>query len=850
MGFSPASWVSVLTSLRVRSVCSEGDRGICPICLSGQITIYQDSHLPVHRYQCNNCHKAGDFLDLVSEVRQIKRNLAVAELKSLNAEVGGWYEEHAARIEYNRKVAAFAQNAWQECQGSPPRAIHNASAVTLLRELGVVARPTLGWTDSVISQSLGYATSDELEDWLRLQDPDSRKKRLAEKSHRFIPAESSGALVFPIRATPDIIEGFQLCYTVRKRWRSRTAMFPYRGYRSGGLIGHPDVLNGSGKVIVFEDYRLAARCQFNWLVNHTTPCPILAIVEDLDSDNDNLQMLAGRDVIFWSPKNSPTIIRKAATLGAKISNLGEAQCDIRDWLSRQDMDHLIAKINKSAAVWNTNLAGKLATTAPEESLRLIQVSNLSGSEVEQILDKLPDSAISDTLAHQLKPAWPYKRVSLRRGLVEQRLDGWYFLKNGAESPITDAPYRVLRVELDQAGEHWYVIEVRYQGNSYQMRIDRNAMTKQPMYSIQSVLLQLGVGNSCFDPHWESYGHYVSQQFYNGATVGVAIPVGVDAASNKCHLSNVSLDLLTGRCERQPGAVVGRLLPNAMARAIQREPLQEIANNPFLSQAALAFVYQLVCEIRQQQAPLVTLTSTKQAHAAREFLSNIGAIGEELEPIRTKYLVVQDINAPVKREVSPECLWVACNEPASWYYGGYRSTITLGEPTSAIYDSVTLQETILAVLAVYLSRYQDKASVSTGIELAWAFLLGRKTCTAAAKAKTITVDKIDKSLLSVINYALRTDAWEILHKSPAKPTHNQVWLDRQQAWLTFTSASINHALASWDLPRWDLTDIMPQLWASDVFQQQVSCSVRSCWQVKTTHIDLATRRVLRRRLKDA
>lgn len=843
MSYSSRDWLQLLDKLRIRSIASDGMTGVCPVCSCSSIIFYPDPHLPILRYhsRCSgDCRSAGDLLDLVARLRKVSLNLAFEELVSLSPEIGKQYLEIREQIEKNRKISQTAQQAWRHFSGSAaePAVLLSTAGRDLLKKVSIPIRSELSWASAMIAEVLGYADSNDFESWMRLEDPTAKGVRIRSASYRWLPANSSGALIMPIRATPDLILGFQIGYMQANRWISRTAIFPYEGQPTNGLVGHPEIFRSARRVIVSDDYRVAMRAYFMWAQHHKEPCAILAITgnEGVIDIGQNLQALADREVIFWSPTVKPSMLRLAATLGAKISTAGCRSGSFPEWLSKQDITQIMRRVINDASVWGTAVSKVLTTLSYDQCVDLIQQARLTSNEIEQAIDGVEGDRRSE-LQRLLQPSWPFRRIAARQGIVEQRANGWWYLRGNTESLITDSPYRVLRGEVDSHGRKWFQIQVRYRGADHFLRVSMQEMTKSPATAVTNAMVAAGVGVPAIDPSWERYLQHVSLQLYAETAIDVARPTGVDTAAGVCRFTQFDLDGRTGELKPSGRMTVGSLLPAAGGRPVTADAVRQVLANPFVVEASSAFAAQLLSQLRlESQQPLVALETQEAVLIARKFLAGLMTLSKDLDKVRSVYPIFASFSTSESVLFSDTCLWAAVTPHTSLSMATRRP---IYRPSPSSIDSVdfgVVQEIILALVVTAVRRFRDR-SVHAAISASWKVLLRAKEIVDVVHPE-LQAYEANWALSSIINESLRESRWVSSVKQPSVIDSEQIWFDKRRNTATFVAASINNSLRAWRAPRVDLVEFLHQLAAMEqrVLLEQVGIRNKTCWQVSLSALD--------------
>lgn len=818
------------------------------------LVFYQDSRLPIDRYDCLGCGSHGDLLDLIAVTQNVKRNLATKQLTILNPEIGNHYTAIAADIEYNRVIANKATEAWQFFQGDRASAVHNSVANTVLKPLLTEIRSSLSWTEDAVKPLLGFAQPEDFESWMRLKSPLDRNQAINRNHFKYVPSSITGALVVPIRITPDVIEGFQVYYLHENRLKSKIAWFDYTGKSvKSGLIGHPDILRSRDGVIVFDSPQVALKVQLDNVLRTERPLPILAVAgAEEEHISDNLQLIAKRNCIFWTPKLRSNIVRRAAHLDAKLTPVGHSRSDRLAWINKSGPEQLLKRINDTATHWATTLANVINVRGLDYGVEAIQAARLSTVEINQVFRHIRPELL-ESLQAAVQPSWPYKRISVKTGCVEQRSSSWWYVRGDQETLITDAPFRILQIENDSRNQCWYLLEVSLAGNKHRIRVPRASLRRSPMDAIQGKLLAVGAGASTFDRSWEQQAMHISHQMYPQTQLQESVPVGINFSKNALQLTNVVVDLNTGCLTKSQSATSGSLLPLADGDVINPAHIRELAGDWFTCRAVLAVALQWICEIRGTKLPLVPLTTVSQIKAGKQFLADIGAITQSLPDYRDTYRVLRHIDSSsISKDLAPDCRWISCTKPASLYYGGLRTIIDLGEPSERPNLSPKhIQEVILGLVSVYLRRFSNERDSHTALVKAWTLCLRKTGITPGHDTAYFPVRTIDKTVEQLINEGIRTELWKVHSRKPGRPDLCDVWLDRDKDLMTFTKSSINYTLTAWKLPRWDMIDVLSQLMtAPDFFRQMVRVRSRDCLQVLTHGIDLTARKEARRRVKNA
>lgn len=829
------------------------DSGVCPLCRRGQITFYQDSHLPIDRYSCRSCKKSGDLLDLIVNFYSIKRNVAIEQLKQLSPKIGEFYESRLELIERNHRISTIAANAWRYFQGDRANAVSHPTVNLILKMLKTEIRGTLSWMENGVSQILGYGTAEDFETWMRLKSPDELQQIPHRSEYKHIAPSLGGVLVMPICTSPDLIEGLQAIYLDHKKLRTRIAWFPYSGIAvRSGLTGHPEVLQSRDKVCVVDSSQLALKLQIDNLLRTDKPCDVVSIVGGDDTAiPENLQLLTKRECVFWSPNFKPSSLRRASHLDAKISTVGDTAADMLRWLTNIGPEQFLNRVRDTSVQWYTAAGKQIDRQGVTHGAELVQAAHLSSTEIHSVLQSVKPE-IRDAFQAAVQPSWPNKRIAMTLGVVEQRTSSWWYIRGDREELITDAPFRIIQVEVDKKGEHWYLIEVSFNNAKYRLRVPRLTMLRSPMQTIQTKFIEDGLGVTAYANTWESRAMHICQQMYSNAQLKTATPVGVNVPRNSLQLSNVFIDLTTGRMSKNTTAVSGSLFPEADGTVINPEHIHRLAEDWFSCRAVLATVLHWICEIRGAAKPLVVLTSDAQITAGRRFLSDVGLINRDIADYRNAYQVLHQIDEhSVTKTLDDDCRWLACSRPVSWYYGGLRTIIELGDPNNnPPLSPKDLQEIVVGLLTVYARKFASERDPHTALIKAWNWCLRRTECSPGKDTTHFPVTTIDKTLQAIINEGIRTELWTVASKRPSRPELCNIWLDRSNQWMTFTKASINYTFQTWKLPRWDSVDVLSQLMMTEFFKQMIRVGSRSCWQVRTHGIDFTARKEARRRVKNA
>ncbi|GIW89741.1 MAG: hypothetical protein KatS3mg109_0173 [Pirellulaceae bacterium] len=782
-----------------------------------------------HRFFCKSCRQGGDLLDLICRIRGIKRNLAIAALERLCPELASTYQSIEGDLEKNAKIAQFADRAWQKFYGDPPRATNYSPAIELLKQLAIPVNRSLTWSSGSVTQTVGYATDYEFEKFMRLQEPSGRLS--ARMKRRYLPDKVSGCVLFPIRIVPDVIEGFQICYFHEGRWQTKLCMFPYRGRREAGIIGHPNLLISEDPVYVFDDFARATRIQFDWMMSREEISPLLSVGLSPQYPTTNLQALRNRKVVFWTPELKPEIIRQAVNLDANLSVAGyNPSGGTKSWVTRGNSDYVLSQINRTEKHWTDILAAIIQKLDTSKTTDLFQMARLSPSDIERVLKKV-NPRKRQILRSAILPSWPYGRLSYMRGVVEQRESGWFFLAGDSEELITDAPFRITSIE-SREGQFFANLEVRFKQKTQCIRITKKELDTKPMLAIQQAVLELGAGLTTFGKRWQQHAVHIAQQFFPNTKIDRVIPAGIDPDKMVCN--RVTMDTRTGEITPTEGRLEGSLLPEADGITPQFDCVRPDALENDLAYAA-AYTAQLIAEIVGDPIPLVVATNEKYAASARKFLDLVGALPHQLslETIREKYDILRPLTIQSSKPLPESMRWITCSQIEAWCYGGNRKVIHLMCGGKFRLDPKEMQNLIFSAIRYYVQSNLDSLSpIKAALNVIRNVAIRDNVTSVDIPLETY---QPSRSLESIIRHSVEMRLWRITRTRPAKLQETSSWVDKEKRRFYFVSEAINATLRSYGLPQWDLESLLWEFGRSNLNLQIHTDENPEVWSVNLDQI---------------
>lgn len=786
-------------------------------------------------------------------------NVALACLSEFDTSLGETYTEVAPQILKNRQVAQAAEDAWDHFRGGDCRVLKDTAAKNLMGRLGLTVRDNVAWSAGYLRDIVGFGKPDEIEAAMRLKNPGDIRTRLASERYRYLPPSSPGALVIPYRTSPDLIDGFVLVSQDSKGgWRIQKAPLPYVGedLDAGGLVGHPSRLSERSRVMFFPSFRVALQAMLTWSLEAKSAAPIVTAVDGSDGVCRNLQMLAERKTILWSPQlNAPTL-RYATTLSAdSVIDPGPAVSTpdlLKRWGTLGDVGAKIRDIEARATPWSKVVALRLSEQPLESATDLLHGCRLGSLDLDAIAENLSEQSHGELL-EALRPSWPYFRIVAKSGTVEQRESGWYHLQGEREELITNAPFRINQVRVDEDGTIVYQVNIKYGRDEHTVDIPKAVLDKSPMRAIQDELIRLQVGLTTYASHWERQAMHLSLQFYGRAEVDLPQPVGYSPDEQVFRTTHMEFSLSTGHVSSRTGKTTrGSLLPLGTTGRNTREFIVALGNNPFAINCVLAYTAQLLAESRGEDVPFVAVTRDDELLPIRVFLDRVGVLSGGDPVALTKYRVGGDSTQSTRQKLPSHVLWDRCDKRVAWFYAGDRNYITIaGDPSRwpSNLDAVNLQQLVVYLLSVCMRNFKF-CSVDDAVYKAWRHRLKREIGDLQPTKHKFRQSTTCDAIAGIISEAIETGQLACIPKPDRNLQTMNVFQDRvhpgdETQAIGFPKAAINQLLSSWGMGRWNMSEILNRVMPhADHFLSQSLRARQSCWLFTEGTFSVDTRRFLR------
>lgn len=814
------------------------------------MTFYQDPHLHLHRFCCSSCGKHGDLLQFIEQRHNCSTEIAFSHLKEIEPGTAEQYETSRDNLLKNREIRDTVESAWEFFRGDNCRVVSESHALELMSAVGIGSRTTAAHTRETLSSVFGYGTADQIERALRLQNIEEFSQPLPTRSYRYLPATCRGGLVIPYRSCPDQISGFVIIIADReKKYRVIKAPIDYAGDKDvGGIIGDPRQMRSYAKAYLFASAASAFQAIGSWAIDSKKPCPVMTAVDADSGTCRNLQLLSHRLVTVWSPKLRSVTLRYAAALGAKavIHTQSEGQARPVDWSAKSVVQKRLSEIDEQELPWDQAAANALRSVPISTAADVVITSRLASFDLDRVSKHLSSEEDAD-LVNALQPTWPFSRIAMRNGAIEQRDSGWYFIQGNSEELVTTAPFRISQVSLKSDGSVEFGVTVRYQREEYHLKVDKSRMDKSPMTAIQEEFIRQGYGLTTFSSSWDRHAMHISMQFYGAADIERPKPVGLAFEDRVFRTTHFEFCVSSSRVSKRANeSTVGELLSSARSGRAPKSLLKRLQDSPFVTQVVMGYAAQMVAESRSERSPLISVPPEQISEARRVIL----LLGElKTAESQARYRLIEE--HPPKQKVSNTTQMVAADKKLIWSLGNTREYVRIHEntrPEDASYSEEELQDLVLRLFGLALRKFRSY-SPAKSVYRAWLDLLSSEEVKPKPHQNKFRGRSTVDSVASMINEGIQSGLLETLPKPDARMPVESVFTikfgSENTLSLGFPKAAINMLLSSWGLPRWNLSDTLTKLILdTDRFYSQSQRGKHSCWIIDIEAFDVDVRKFAR------
>lgn len=516
---------------------------------------------------CNDCAFRGDLIDIFVSYHKVTESVAVSILEEEGLLSGRYNADTLLqnRRRYLKEPANTGQLLWDEASRGG-RIVVDPNSTSLLSRMHLRVSRHLSWSTQLVGRTVGFCPARRIE---KLMRDNSRNIQSRVRDRKFsLPGEVDSALVLPFYDSPGRITSFTFMHSPHKstKWGVYDHFLAYgpssQPYQEGGIAMHPHTMTtpNDGVLVLTSDPATYLKMQLKHGLESTKPLQ-LACYRDGDVRTNSWQFVANRDLILWRQGLTPEDFYLAIKLNSQISTFGPNHAPLETACRHIRPKDVYAKIVRNAVFWPKKLAKLIAKLDVDDLTDWLIRMSLNTAQQQMVLDECP-TRFRDKLKRALGDMIVSKSIPMGDGLVEQRTDGWFYVRNNrAGELITNAPfwidYAINQTTVD-GREQLYGVRAKYSGQEVTFEAPVKKFEKDPFSYVQDAMISNGVGAPSQSPSWRSKAHYLSLQFQSPTIVRRSSVMGYSKTDNCFYLPRYVVDAHSGAFEVSAAATADGL----------------------------------------------------------------------------------------------------------------------------------------------------------------------------------------------------------------------------------------------------------------------------------------------------
>lgn len=501
----------------------------CPLCSTGQITIFADSPVDGQWYHCSGCGSYGGMLDLLATKWKLSRAAALSKIHNSGAFIppellSEEALEHLETIAFE-KWARYTK-FWNETRN--PFASSDPETLKLLHVSKFRAENT-AWQETGPGQIVAAAPVHDIEACAmpRAASAMGRQRKTYVKINGsekriFTGKNWTSSLFFPFYDVPFRISG--LCCLGRDFNRAEDIRYkhvqPYNNIDTNpdfGLAFHPEILRRTRSgVFAFRDPLVYLHMHLESF--HTDPTPLdIVCWAAIGKARSRFawRMFAGRKIHFWAPRLNSDLLLQAIQTDGYLCATGvscETEEEALEFALSMDPPSLLQSMKRQAVHWTERLNKDILKMEDHEIEELFFRMQLSGEKRMTVLSKC-EPKTRNRILDLIQRESPARVILIDKHHVEERSDGWYKQAKEGEELISDAILRIDRaIYHPKADKTIYQGRVHYQSEDIPFSVPAEEIEDKPFAWMRQFLIKEQKGLLRSNPFWNNRVITIANQF--------------------------------------------------------------------------------------------------------------------------------------------------------------------------------------------------------------------------------------------------------------------------------------------------------------------------------------------------
>lgn len=489
----------------------------CPLCVNGQLVIYQDTIDQGQWHHCKLCGEAGDMIELAMKVLKLPVEDSIAHLTenipSLKeaSPTSDEIDRYKSMLDRQKNVRSFlTENS------------NNFSSSKVLR-------PFRSYLDA---DNLARAEwSKRGGDFMVSATREQVDAFIGNCDHRSIfvgwgsqSKDWKEVVVIPFHDLPGRVSALQFCYMNGKtisqfHYRSVLALRPADVFDGAGIamfqaIDRSDPALGED-LFVFIDPILALHMQIHKLKDGLNlPMPLVAVHPKARPSTFLREHCSSRKLIFWAQKLDVQFFKHVMAANGLIADHRPTE-DAFHFLNRFTPLRLVNHLRKVARPWEAVLEEHLASLNVSELSAFMLGLDIGDDELDKFISGCASST-KDRLNEIREKRRQYRRVTVNNRWVMETPRGWQVDKT--DEVISEMVFNINRIVHYDDGRQLYYGRARYKRTYLDFVADGASFVKGPLKWLRDYFISKKVGAPIFVKKWDAHALIIAQKFHTPEVV--------------------------------------------------------------------------------------------------------------------------------------------------------------------------------------------------------------------------------------------------------------------------------------------------------------------------------------------
>lgn len=497
-------------------------------------------------FHCRNCKKSCDTLHLASLVFGGSSDRATLQSLRKAFPVPKAHSE-AFLAEYHKHVRTIERTNQIIEESTTNTALRHPEAFRIANTLKWSYETSLSWFDN--RAPLGFLHAEKLNSMLN-DDLDKNPRRIVPKEMKHcgivpfydLPMRPVGLYIF------DVVKGHLVDKFIRLRHAKQTDNI------EAGIAIHKNLLNNFHPVLMLDNVTDYIRLSLKSIASDSTQVPLGCWHESPGCrTRHGWQMLHGYNTTLWLPDLSENGVRQAISSGSKLflrpGQNGRDSYGHQKFLS-VPVGEIHSQAFRKASSWPIAVAKFVAKQDEGAAVRTLSELRLSAEEYQQIA-----ANGSDEVKVHVKQTQAYSPAGVmfasHQGEIHFVNDRWLLRKPKANDlVITDAPFLIDKItHLPAADTTEMTIRIFFRGEQIVSEFEKRTFERRPFEVIQSKLISLGKGLSCFSSQHQRIAMMVATSFSSPEIINGPARLGYCEETNCLLFHNFRVDVSNGQVHR-------------------------------------------------------------------------------------------------------------------------------------------------------------------------------------------------------------------------------------------------------------------------------------------------------------